>query len=138
MALEVGIILEGKVTGITKFGAFVALPEGQTGLIHISEVANDYVKEVSDFLKDGDIVKVKVINLDPNGKIGLSIKKANADYQPRPPKPQRPQRSSQKVAAPPPMDFESLLSRFIKDSDERQLDLKRNIDSRRGGRGGGR
>ncbi|MEI7885112.1 MAG: S1 RNA-binding domain-containing protein [Clostridia bacterium] len=137
MALEVGIILEGKVTGITKFGAFVALPEGQTGLIHISEVANDYVKEVSDFLKDGDIVKVKVINLDPNGKIGLSIKKANADYQPRPPKPQRPQRTPQKVA-PPAMDFESLLSRFIKDSDERQLDLKRNIDSRRGGRGGSR
>ena len=75
MQIEVGSILEGKVTGITKFGAFVDLPEGKSGMVHISEISNTYVENVSDFLTVGQEVKVKVININEKGKIGLSIKK---------------------------------------------------------------
>ncbi|HHX51031.1 MAG TPA: S1 RNA-binding domain-containing protein, partial [Clostridia bacterium] len=74
MSIEVGSIIEGVVTGITKFGAFVELPGGVTGLVHISEVADAYVKDVNDYLKEHEPVKVKVINIDDKGKIGLSIK----------------------------------------------------------------
>lgn len=74
--IEVGAKLEGKVTGITHFGAFVELPGGVTGLVHISEIADSYVKDVKDHLKLEDVVTVKVINVDKDGKIGLSIKKA--------------------------------------------------------------
>lgn len=74
MAIEVGSKLEGKVTGITHFGAFVELAEGVTGLVHISEIADNYVKDVNDHLKLEDKVTVKVINVDKDGKIGLSIK----------------------------------------------------------------
>ncbi len=81
---EIGEILEGKVTGITKFGAFVELSDGKTGMVHISEVSNTYVEDINQFLKEGDEVKVKVINVTEEGKISLSIKKAL-------PKPQRPQ-----------------------------------------------
>ena len=70
MSIAVGIILDGVVTGITKFGAFVELPGGKTGLVHISEVADAYVKDVNDYLKDKDKVKVKVISIDEKGKIG--------------------------------------------------------------------
>ena len=76
MSIEVGSKLQGKVTGITNFGAFVELPEGSTGLVHISEVADNYVKDINDHLKVGDLVEVKVINVEKDGKIGLSIKKA--------------------------------------------------------------
>lgn len=76
MEFEVGSVLEGKVTGITKFGAFVALPGGKSGLVHISEIAYSYVSDVKDFLTEGQAVKVKVINIDENGRINLSIKKA--------------------------------------------------------------
>ena len=76
MGLAVGDVLEGKVSGITKFGAFVDLPEGKTGMVHISEVAQTYVKEISDFVKIGQVVKVKVMSITPEGKIGLSMKKA--------------------------------------------------------------
>lgn len=75
MQIEVGSILEGKVTGIMKFGAFVDLPEGKSGMVHISEISNTYVENVSDFLTVGQEVKVKVISINENGKIGLSIKK---------------------------------------------------------------
>lgn len=85
MELEIGAILEGKVTGITKFGAFVGLPGGRSGLVHISEVAYSYVSEVSEFLSVGQEVKVKVISVDENGRINLSIKQTL----PPPPKPER-------------------------------------------------
>ena len=75
MQIEVGSILEGKVTGITKFGAFVDLPGGKSGMVHISEISNTYVENVSDFLTVGQDVKVKVITINEAGKIGLSIKK---------------------------------------------------------------
>ena len=138
MSLEVGAIVEGEVTGITNFGAFVPLPEGKVGLIHISEVSNVYVKDVHDFLKEKDKVKVKVLSIDERGKIGLSIKQLTPPP-PAPPKPQRPvsqERRAPKVATP--VSFEDKLSRFLKDSDDRLLDLKRNTESKRGGRGASR
>ena len=83
MEFGVGSVLEGKVTGITKFGAFVSLPEGKSGLVHISEIAYTYVNDVKDHLQEGQEVKVKVIGIDENGRINLSIKKA-MDPPPRP------------------------------------------------------
>lgn len=83
MEFGVGLILEGKVTGITKFGAFVSLPEGKSGLVHISEIAYSYVNDVSEHLSEGQEVKVKVIGIDESGRINLSIKKA-MDPPPRP------------------------------------------------------
>jgi S1 RNA binding domain protein len=127
MSLEVGQIIEGKVTGITTFGAFIELANGQTGLVHISEVADEYVKDVNQFLKQNDLVKVKVLNLD-KGKIGLSIRQA----QPRSEQQRRPQPLQNKQT------FEDKLAKFMKDSDERQSDLRKNTDAKRGGRGGGR
>ena len=83
MQVEVGAVVEGTVTGITKFGAFVRLPDGRSGLVHISEIANTYVNDVNEFLKLGDKVKVRVLAITPDGKINLSIKKAE-------PAPERP------------------------------------------------
>lgn len=76
MLFEVGTVLEGKVTGITKFGAFISLPGGKSGMVHISEVANAYVNDIHDHLSEGQTVKVKVLSITPEGKINLSIKKA--------------------------------------------------------------
>lgn len=137
MAIEVGSIVEGKVTGITNFGAFVEIPGGQTGLVHISEVADAYVKDVKDYLKDQDIVKVKVIAIDDKGKIGLSIKQANP--KPAAPRPQERDRRKDfgKKEVPPP-SFEDKMSKFLKDSDERHQDIRRNTEAKRGGRGGRR
>ena len=83
MELTVGAIVEGKVKTITSFGAFIALPEGKTGMVHISEVANTYVSDIRQFLTEGQDVKVMVIAVDPAGKINLSIKRLE-------PKPERP------------------------------------------------
>ena len=144
MAIEGGSVVEGVVTGITNFGACVELPEGKTGLIHISEVADVYVNDVHDFLRERDTVKVKVLTVDDRGKIGLSIKalqdKTAASAQPaaasaRPPRPPRDMRrtaASRQIGSP---SFEDKLSRFLKDSDERLTDLRRKTDSKRGGRG---
>ena len=76
MEFDVGSILEGKVTGITKFGAFVSLGEHKSGLVHISEIANTYVNDIHDHLQEGQTVKVKVLAVDENGRINLSIKRA--------------------------------------------------------------
>ena len=94
MSIAVGSILEGVVTGITKFGAFIELPGGVTGLVHISEVADAYVKDVNEYLKESDRVSVKVINVDAQGKIGLSIKQAHPDYQQQQTRNKRPNRAS--------------------------------------------
>ncbi|MEW8986387.1 MAG: S1 domain-containing RNA-binding protein [Bacillus sp. (in: firmicutes)] len=144
MSIEVGSKLQGKVTGITNFGAFVELPEGSTGLVHISEVADNYVKDINDHLKVGDQVEVKVINVEKDGKIGLSIKKA-VD---RPERPARPERSERPYSQRPrgggrgndnrnarPENFESKMAKFLKDSEDRLSSLKRNTESKRGGRG---
>lgn len=76
MQAELGAIIEGKVTGITKFGAFVTMPGGTSGLVHISEIANTYVNDINEYLTVGQQVKVKVVGITPEGKINLSIKKA--------------------------------------------------------------
>lgn len=141
MSIEVGSVVEGVVTGITNFGAFVELPGGKVGLIHISEVADVYVRDVKDFLKEQDNVKVKVLSIDERGKIGLSIKQLQPPS-PSPvpsPIPRRApindNRRYSKVNAP---SFEDKLTKFLKDSDERLGDLKRNTESKRGGRGAAR
>ena len=85
MQLEVGEIYEGKVTGITKFGAFVSLEGGQTGMVHISEVAPTFVTEIRDFVTEGQMVKVKVLSINEEGKISLSMKKALPEEQQRRP-----------------------------------------------------
>ena len=131
MSIEVGSVVEGIVTGITNFGAFVELPGGKVGLIHISEVADVYVRDVKDFLKERDPVKVKVLSVDDRGKIGLSIKQLEA------PAPRRPhasdfRRTGGRMGS---LTFEDKLTKFLKDSDERLTDLKRSTDSKRGGRG---
>jgi S1 RNA binding domain protein len=126
MAIAVGSIVEGVVTGITNFGAFVELPDRITGLVHISEVADAYVKDVRDYLKEQDHVKVKVIHVDEKGKIGLSIKQAN------------PSPKVTKERRQPTVSFEDKLAKFIKDSDERQLEFRRATESKRGGRGSSR
>ena len=140
MSIEVGSIVEGKVTGITNFGAFVELGNGKTGLVHISEVADAYVKDINDFLKQNDVVKVKVINVS-DGKIGLSIKQADPNRTAKPaPSGGRPPRGGggggQNRRRPTaPLGIEEKLSRFLKDSDERQQALRKSQDSKRGGRG---
>jgi S1 RNA binding domain protein len=85
MSIQVGSVVEGVVTGITNFGAFVELPGGKVGLIHISEVADVYVRDVKDFLKEQDKVKVKVLSVDERGKIGLSIKQLQEPSTRKPP-----------------------------------------------------
>ena len=128
MSIDVGSIVEGKVTGITSFGAFVELENGKTGLVHISEVADTYVRDINDFLKEQDRVKVKVINIT-DGRIGLSIKQANPNYS----EGAHQSRSKRKTASS--ASFEERLARFLKDSEERQQALRKSLDSKRGGRG---
>jgi S1 RNA binding domain protein len=138
MSIEIGSVVEGVVTGITNFGAFVELPGGKVGLIHISEVADVYVRDVKDFLKERDPVKVKVLSIDERGKIGLSIKQLQAPKEvPAQPyrKPHANNNQRQRFTAP---SFEDKLTKFLKDSDERLTDLKRNTESKRGGRGAAR
>lgn len=117
MEIEVGSILEGKVTGITKFGAFVQLPDNVTGLVHISEIADVYVRDIHQFLKIGDTVKVKVLSLR-EGKIGLSIKKTMEKEWPL--RYQRERREG----------FEEKLNRFLKESEDRQSSLKKSVEKR--------
>ena len=76
MQIEVGQIVEGKITGITNFGVFVDLGENKTGMVHISEVAKSYVTDIHEFVKENDTVKMKVLSIDEGGKISLSIKRA--------------------------------------------------------------
>jgi S1 RNA binding domain protein len=168
MSIEVGAKLEGKVTGITHFGAFVDLSGGVTGLVHISEIADNYVKDVNDHLKIEDVVTVKVINVDKDGKIGLSIRQAvDKPVSERPARPERPpgpprggsggfprgegsgdrggfrggDRGGNRSFKPPgavKATFEDKVSRFLKDSEERISNLKKSTESKRGGRGGRR
>lgn len=132
MSIEVGKKLQGKVTGITNFGAFVELPEGKTGLVHISEVADNYVKDINEHLSVGDEVTVKVLNVESDGKIGLSIKKAKDN--PAPTR-RKPSHSQQKPTRDRPENFESKMNRFLKDSEDRLASLKKHTESKRGGRG---
>lgn len=154
MQVEIGTILEGKITGITKFGAFVQLPGGKTGMVHISEVSNSYVKEIADFLHENDNVKVKVLSVTEEGKISLSIKQCMEPEEQKPPqrtaKPEftprrenRPPRSGGGIGWQPkkqqsnePMSFEDMISKFKQTSNDRMSDLKKN-EPKRTKRGGG-
>lgn len=132
MLVEVGNIVEGKVAGITNFGAFVQLPEGKTGLVHISEIAEEYVKDIKNHLQENQDVKVKVLSMD-NGKISLSIKKA-IDHKSMP-RAGRPPLETDWGRADGGQSFEDRLARYMKDSDERIHDLKKNFESKRGSGG---
>ena len=150
MGFEVGSIYTGRVTGVMKFGAFVSLEGGKSGLVHISEIANTFVNNVSDFLEVGQEVKVKVIGIDENGRINLSIKKAQENAQVQGERPQRSQnqrppvrRQSQFQQAAPqprqsqqevPQSFEDKLKRFMQESDSKMSDINRNRDKRSGAR----
>ena len=157
MQLEVGMVLEGKVTGITKFGAFIELPGGKTGMVHISEVAPTFVKEIRDFVTENQTVKVKVLSISEDGKVSLSMKKAmdpvevlfgdthtiSLDLTTR---------SSgggsgggsgsrggslewqgSRGRSSEPASFEDMMSRFKQASDEKMSDLKRVTENKRGG-----
>ncbi|MGM9903640.1 S1 RNA-binding protein [Enterococcus sp. 10A9_DIV0425] len=158
MSIEVGAKLQGKVSGITNFGAFIDLGAGKTGLVHISEVSNGYIKDIHDVLSVGDEVTVKVITVNDDGKIGLSIRKAqeqpvaSADSTDESRQKRYPQKDSRDNRGRTPQkksfsrsqssnvkeDFDSLMSSFLKDSDDRLTSLKRNTEGKRGGRGGRR
>ena len=168
MAIEVGNVFEGRVTGVKPFGAFVALPEGRVGMVHISEVSNEFVQDINTVLHDGDEVKVQVINIAPDGTVALSIKRllprpdrregghfgGNGGRGGRPPR--EGGRAAARDAAPrvwqpkapartDNMSFEDMMSRFKSQSEEKMADLDHETNNRRGGgyaprgrRGGGR
>lgn len=123
MALQVGSIVEGTVSGITKFGAFVKLPDGNTGLVHISEIADFYVADIKEQLKQNDRIKVKVLSISEDGKIRLSIKKAK--------QPQEASIGSQNKEQT--LSFEDRLAQFLKESEERLNDLKQNQEAKQRG-----
>ncbi|MBM7694870.1 S1 RNA binding domain protein [Peribacillus deserti] len=143
MSIEIGSKVQGKVAGITNFGAFVELPGGTTGLVHISEVADSYVKDVNDHLKIGDMVEVKVLS-EKEGKVALSIKQtidkpegqSSNKQRPRPTQGRGNDRS--KGTFKPRETFEDKMSQFLKRSEESLTSLKRNTEGKRGGRGGRR
>jgi S1 RNA binding domain protein len=148
MSIEVGSKVQGKVTGITNFGAFVELPGGSTGLVHISEVADSYVKDVNDYIKVGDQIEVKVIS-EKDGKTALSIKKAierpekqTSSYSQRPSGQRKVDSHSKnfrsKGSFKSKENFEDKLSRFLKTSEENLSTLNRNAGAKQGGRGGRR
>ena len=156
MELTVGTILEGKVKSITNFGAFIALPENKTGMVHISEVANTYVSDIRQHLTEGQEVKVVVIGAE-NGKINLSIKRLEpkpqrensaprqggyqrreGGFQNREQGQNRPQRAPQQPAAPKTADqlFEEKLKAFMTESDSKLASVKAYSDHRKGRRRG--
>lgn len=168
MSIEVGQKVTGKVTGITHFGAFIELPENQSGLVHISEVSDGFVKDINTVLTVGQEVEVKVLTIAPDGKISLSIRQTiekKTDERPqRPnfkknndkprenatfePKFKKKFESNNERSNAPTMstinnprtssDFDQLMSNFLKDSEERLTSIKRNTEGKRGGRGGRR
>lgn len=132
MAIEVGSILEGTVSGITKFGVFVDLGNKQTGLVHISEVAHGYVEDINSLLGVNDTVQVKVLSAEGN-KIALSIRQTQEKPVATEQRQERRVPSKQSAEA-----FEAKMKSFLRDSSERLHDLKRNTEGKRGGRGGRR
>ena len=130
MAIEIGTEIEGKVTGIAPFGAFVELPEGKVGLVHISQVSDTYVKDISKHIKAGDIVKVKVMGVAKEGKYDLSIKQVGKPTWQQ--EPRSPRRSREAGDRPAPGTFEDKISQFLKQSDEKLQDWKRNLETKQG------
>ena len=140
MELTVGTLLEGKVTGITKFGAFVSLPNGRSGMVHISEVANSFVQDISQHVQEGQTVKVVVIGIDEKGRINLSMKRAVPREQELANQSQpnrRPyRRPEQSAPVPPPAPktadelFEDKLRLFMQSSEDRISGLKSHHEKR--------
>ena len=157
MQLNVGDIVEGKVTGLTNFGAFVKVTSGEVGMVHISEVASSYVKDIKEHLTEGQDVKVKVLAVNEAGKISLSIKQAEPKpvAEPREKKEFRGDRGDKggerkpggkpRRNSPPvwqgnrqeekPQSFEDMMAKFKQTSDERQAGMKKPAESRRSGGG---
>lgn len=138
MALEIGSIVDGKVTGVMPFGAFISLPNNKSGLVHISEITKEYIKDINDYIKQGDLVKVKVLGVDDSGKISLSIRKAQVEQKEKekaqtPKKPTRPADIDWSAKPDSDLSFEDKLSKFKKDADEKMLALKRSNESKRSG-----
>ena len=133
------MILEGKVTGVTNFGAFVELPGGRTGMVHISEVAPTFVKEIRDYVSENQTVKVKILNIGQDGKISLSMKRAlpapprSSGSGPRQQRPGRPGNYEWQSRRNEGGTFEEMMSHFKQTSDEKMSDLKRTMESKRGG-----
>ena len=136
MALEVGEVFEGKVTGITKFGAFVAMPDGKNGLVHISEIANTYVNDINEFVKEGQVVKVRVIGIGDGGKVNLSIKRLEAKQENRPQRRENAPRPARSAPTPPPAPktadqlFEEKLKQFMSESDSKISSIRQYSDHR--------
>ncbi len=116
-----GQIVEGTVARITRYGAFVDLADGRTGLLHISEIADTFVRDVREHLQEGQRVRVKILGVDARGRLDLSLKRARSPEE-------RTDRSSHRTA------FEEKLKAFLRESQERLADLKRNTEAKRGGR----
>ena len=138
MEPEIGKILEGKVTSITKFGAFVALEGGRSGLVHISEIAPTYGNDVHDFLQEGQTVQVRVLSAE-NGKINLSIKKAlPQEERPRSLRPAPPRGPARPAPPPAPQTpdqiFEEKLKQFMTASEGKMADVHCSMEGRRGRR----
>ncbi len=121
MAFQVGQVVEGKVVKITNFGAFVELDDGTQGLIHISQISRNFVKNVSDYLRVGEVVRAKVREIKSNGKVDLSIKELENEKS-------RPTTHVKKGSNP---DFEQMLRSYLRASEENQSDLKRRRDGKR-------
>jgi S1 RNA binding domain protein len=133
MELEVGKIYEGKVKGIAQYGAFVEIEGAGTGMVHISEIANSFVKDVKDYLTENQQVKVKVLSIDENGKISLSIKKAvdTSEEQLKPAKKTERKPNVWEPKKKPPVSelgFEEMLTRFKQNSEEKICALKRSTE----------
>ncbi len=136
MQLEIGTIVEGTVTGLTNFGAFVSLPDGKSGMVHISEVSTQYVTDIKDHLSEGQQVKVKIISVNDDGKIGLSIRKAIEDEKPK--RQQRPRNNrppnvwqgQPKTETNEKPSFEDMMAKFKQESDEKMSVFKKGSDSR--------
>ncbi len=133
MPLQVGNIVEGVVTNIADFGAFVRLPEGKIGLIHVSEVAEHYVEDIKQYLKKNDKIKVKIISIDNRGKVSLSLRQAGTKLN-KSTRPLEIDWEAEKRGRGGSLSFEDRLSKFLKDSDERQQDLKKKMAFNRNGR----
>lgn len=129
MSVEVGNSVKGTVLKIADYGAIILLESGQTGLVHISEIADAYVRDVRDYISESDEVRVKVLKINQKGRYELSIKQCPAEKNPMADANER--RPKRVTSDKPPASFEDRLTRFMKDSEERLHDLKRHNDARR-------
>ncbi len=149
MQLKVGDIVEGKITSITSFGVFADIGDGLSGMVHISEVARNYVNDINEHVKINDVLKMKVLNIGEDGKISLSIKRALPPEKKNDEAPRRERRSAPQKQGidstytwtpkkSEPASFEEMMNRFKQTSDEKFSDLKRkNPEAKRTKRGSG-